>query len=66
MGWSGSQGVNESEESEDVIFAKAAQWLADPKNQELTLSLSKNDQAAQIGITPDQYENAIAKLKTEI
>ena len=66
MGWSGSQGVNESEESEDVIFAKAAQWLADPKNQELTLSMSKNDQAAQIGITPDQYENAIAKLKTEI
>ena len=67
MGWSGQTGINEAaEEDSDAIFAKVSQWLADPKNQERTLTLSKEEQAAEIGITPDQYETAMSQLKKEI
>ena len=65
-GWSGNMGMYEAEESADAVFAKVSQWLADPKNQELTLSLSKEEQASMIGVTPNQYEDAVNQLKKQI
>ena len=65
-GWSGNMGMYEAEESHKAVYAKVTQWLADPKNQELTLKMSKEDQADMIGITPEQYEKAVSQLKTSI
>jgi hypothetical protein len=65
-GWSGNMGMYEAEESADAVFAKVSQWLADPKNQELTLSLSKEEQASMIRVTPKQYEDAVNQLKKQI
>ena len=58
--------VNESEESEDAIYSKVAQWIADTNNQERALSMSKEQQAAEIGVTPQQYEDAMEQIKKEI
>lgn len=62
----GQDGLYESEESADVIYAKVAQWIADTANQERALSMSKEQQAAEIGVTPEQYEEAMVQLKKEI
>jgi len=58
--------VNESEESEDAIYSKVAQWIADTNNQERALSMSKEQQAAEIKVTPQQYEEAMKQIKKEI
>lgn len=58
--------VNESEESEDAIYSKVAQWIVDTNNQERALSMSKEQQAAEIGVTPQQYEDAMEQIKKEI
>jgi hypothetical protein len=58
--------VNESEESADAIYSKVAQWIADANNQERSLSMSKEQQAAEIRVTPQQYEKAIKQIKKEI
>jgi len=58
--------VNESEESADAIYSKVAQWIADTNNQERALSMSKEQQAAEIRVTPQQYEKAIKQIKKEI
>jgi hypothetical protein len=58
--------VNESEESADAIYLKVAQWIADTNNQERSLSMSKEQQAAEIRVTPQQYEKAIKQIKNEI
>jgi len=58
--------VNESEESADAIYLKVAQWIADTNNQERSLSMSKEQQAAEIRVTPQQYEEALKQIKKEI
>jgi hypothetical protein len=64
--WSGGQGVYEAEESNDVIFAKVTQWLANDENQSKAVTMSPEQQAAEIGITVDQYKEAMNSIKTQI
>ena len=58
--------VNESEESAKLKYSKVAEWIAKTLNQERALSMSKEQQADEIGVTPQEYEDIMAQIKEEI
>ncbi len=53
--------MSESENTE--VFSKVSQWLANPENQKRSLTMSPQQQAAEIGITVEEYESAIRSIK---
>ena len=58
--------VNESEESAKLNYSKVADWISKTINQERALSMSKEQQADEIGVTPQEYEDIMAQIKKEI
>ena len=56
MGSSSNQGVNEaeSEKTPEQIAAIVANWTS--QNQDKLLKMSIEDQAAAMGLTPDEYQ----------
>lgn len=68
-GWSGSMGVNESESgemSDEEVLFKVTTWLSNDANQKAALTMSQDQQAAEIGITVDQYKKALESVKDTI
>lgn len=54
----GSHNMNESAE----ILAKVTDWLAVPANQAKTLTMSPEQQADEIGVSPDEYKMAVEEI----
>lgn len=58
---------NELTESEDTVaYAKVSQWLANEDNQKRALTMTMEDQAAAIGVTPAEYQAAVTKIKSAL
>lgn len=54
----GSHNMNESAEA----LAKVTAWLAVPANQAKTLTMSSAEQAAEIGVSEEEYEMAVEEI----
>jgi hypothetical protein len=54
------------ESASDEVLNKVTQWLANPTNQERSLTMSPEQQASEIGVTVEEYQKAVGSIKTEI
>ena len=62
-------GLKESAVYESVsteVMTKVTQWLANSDNQQRSLTMSPEQQASEIGVTVEEYKNAVESIKTEI
>lgn len=59
-------GVNEGESGKIEILAKVSQWLANSDNQLKAIEMSPEEQAASIGITVEEYKEALDEIKNQM
>lgn len=58
----GSHEMNESAE----VLSKVTDWLAVPANQEKSLTMSPEQQAAEIGVTLEEYKTAVEEISKTV
>ena len=58
----GSHEMNESAE----VLSKVTAWLAVPANQEKSLTMSPEQQAAEIGITVEEYKTTVDEISKTV
>jgi hypothetical protein len=58
----GSHEMNESAE----VLSKVTDWLAVPTNQEKSLTMSPEQQAAEIGVTLEEYKTAVEEISKTV
>jgi hypothetical protein len=58
----GSHNMNESAE----ILSKVTAWLAIPANQQRSLTMSPDQQAAEIGVTLEEYKDAVDEISKTV
>ena len=62
-------GLMESAVYESVsaeVMTKVTQWLANADNQTRSLTMSPEQQASEIGVTMEEYKEAVDSIKTEL
>ena len=62
-------GLMESAVYESVsaeVMTKVTQWLANEANQTRSLTMSPEQQASEIGVTMEEYKEAVDSIKTEL
>ena len=62
-------GLMESAMYESVsteVMTKVTQWLANSDNQQRSLTMSPEQQASEIGVTLEEYKEAVDSIKTEL